>query len=178
MNLDRERLQQLWGAPRVPASAEAFGAVSTDSRQLPAGCLFLPLVGERFDGHGFLDQAVASGCGAVLAQADRLAPAALAALERQAALAGCGLWLVPDTLLAYQQLAGLCMVCSGIAQQHIERTGATDPQVIARNPNVAVDLPRAAVVDLHQAFTGKQNLDQVAATGIHSDDLGGHDLLL
>ena len=107
MNLDRERLQQLWGAPRLPARAEAFAAVSTDSRQLPAGCLFVPLVGERFDGHGFLEQAVAAGCGAVLAQADRLEPAALAALEQQAALAGCGLWLVPDTLLAYQQLAGL-----------------------------------------------------------------------
>ena len=107
MNLDHERLQQLWGAPRVPARAEAFAAVSTDSRQLPAGCLFVPLVGERFDGHGFLEQAVAAGCGAVLAQADRLEPAALEALEQQAALAGCGLWLVPDTLLAYQQLAGL-----------------------------------------------------------------------
>ncbi len=40
-------------------------AVSTDSRKLSRGCLFLPWVGEKFDGHDFIDQALevgAAGC--------------------------------------------------------------------------------------------------------------------
>lgn len=40
-------------------------AVCTDSRALTPGCLFLPWVGERFDGHDFIDAALdagAAGC--------------------------------------------------------------------------------------------------------------------
>ena len=43
----------------------AVTAVCTDSRQLTPGCLFLPWVGERFDGHDFIDAALdagAAGC--------------------------------------------------------------------------------------------------------------------
>ena len=32
--------------------------VSTDSRSIPAGSLFIPIRGERFDGHDFLEKAV------------------------------------------------------------------------------------------------------------------------
>jgi UDP-N-acetylmuramoyl-tripeptide--D-alanyl-D-alanine ligase len=107
MFLDRELLQQLWGAPLQLPAAAGFTAVSTDSRQLPPGCLFVPLVGERLDGHAFLDSAVAAGCAAVLVQAERLTLEALGALQARVTASACGLWLVPDTLLAYQQLAGL-----------------------------------------------------------------------
>ena len=41
-------------------------AVSIDSRDLPTGALFIPLVAER-DGHGFIDDAIASGAVAHLA---------------------------------------------------------------------------------------------------------------
>lgn len=37
---------------------ERFSAVSTDSRALPPDCLYVPLRGERFDGHDFIGQAV------------------------------------------------------------------------------------------------------------------------
>ncbi|MDI6727025.1 MAG: UDP-N-acetylmuramoyl-L-alanyl-D-glutamate--2,6-diaminopimelate ligase, partial [Smithellaceae bacterium] len=40
-----------------------FCGISTDSRTVAAGNLFVPLVGERFDGHAFIEQAVASGAG-------------------------------------------------------------------------------------------------------------------
>ena len=40
--------------------------VSTDSRKIPAGCLFIPLVGEKFDGHNFIDQSLASGAAGCL----------------------------------------------------------------------------------------------------------------
>ena len=36
-------------------------AVSTDTRQLPEGCLFLALCGAKFDGHDFVQQAIEAG---------------------------------------------------------------------------------------------------------------------
>ena len=35
--------------------------VSTDSRNIAPGCLFIPLAGERFDGHSFIQQALEAG---------------------------------------------------------------------------------------------------------------------
>ena len=53
----------VWWNPsdQVPA----VSAVSTDSRKIIPGCLFLPWVGEKFDGHQFIDAALdagAAGC--------------------------------------------------------------------------------------------------------------------
>ena len=105
MTLPLEHLLELWGEPlgdpaRRPAS---LAAVSTDSRADLAGALFVPLVGERFDGHRFLEAALASGAAAAVAQRDRLSPDQLAALAAQ----GQPVWLVADTLLAYQEIARL-----------------------------------------------------------------------
>nr|WP_326127434.1 UDP-N-acetylmuramoyl-tripeptide--D-alanyl-D-alanine ligase [uncultured Oscillibacter sp.] len=53
----------VWKNPR--ADAPAVSAVSTDSRKLESGCLFVPWVGERFDGHDFIEKALddgAAGC--------------------------------------------------------------------------------------------------------------------
>ena len=53
-------------------SAELIGAdcqiveVTTDTRQVTAGCLFVALKGERFDAHDFAVDAVAAGAGALL----------------------------------------------------------------------------------------------------------------
>ena len=109
MALHLGQLQQLWGppvtGPLTPAQASSKlepQAICTDSRQLAAGQLFVPLVGERFDGHAFLPAALEAGAVALLAQAEQLPPAALAAVAGSVPL-----WLVPDTLLAYQQLACL-----------------------------------------------------------------------
>ncbi len=41
-------------------------SLSTDSRTIKPGEVFIPLRGSSFDGHQFLDQAVASGAGAVI----------------------------------------------------------------------------------------------------------------
>lgn len=43
-----------------------FDAVSTDSRQLPPGCLFVALRGEQFDGHDFLPAVDMGGAAAAL----------------------------------------------------------------------------------------------------------------
>ncbi|MFN9427421.1 MAG: UDP-N-acetylmuramoyl-tripeptide--D-alanyl-D-alanine ligase [Cyanobacteriota bacterium] len=113
-----KELEELWGPPLVPASEAAVDAatwaeavltgVSTDSRRLESGVLFIPLVGERFDGHGFLEQLLMppegqpAAIAAALAQRDRLeGPSATALVQRSAR----PLWLVDDTLKAYQELA-------------------------------------------------------------------------
>ncbi|MFN4867027.1 MAG: UDP-N-acetylmuramoyl-tripeptide--D-alanyl-D-alanine ligase [Cyanobium sp.] len=109
MPLDLACLQQLWAAPLLGDASQSpspqLSAISTDSRSLAPGSLFVPLVGERFDGHRFLADAVAAGCRALLLQPDRLEPAALESLKQQAAGQGCAIWAVDDTLLAYQLLA-------------------------------------------------------------------------
>jgi UDP-N-acetylmuramoyl-tripeptide--D-alanyl-D-alanine ligase len=90
-------LISLWGPPQGGEldPAAPLGPVGTDSRQLAAGQLFIPLVGERFDGHGFLEQALQCGAQAALVQRDRA----------DQAPAGLPCWLVDHTLIAYQQVA-------------------------------------------------------------------------
>ncbi len=44
----------------APLDAE-ITAISTDTRQLPEGCLFLALRGAKFDGHDFVQQAIEAG---------------------------------------------------------------------------------------------------------------------
>ena len=53
-----------WLNPREGTAP--VSAVSTDSRRIAPGCLFLPLVGEKFDGHDFLDRALAAGAAGCL----------------------------------------------------------------------------------------------------------------
>ena len=48
-------------------AAKNYRGVSTDTRTLRPGDVFVALQGERFDGHDFVDAAVAAGCGAVVA---------------------------------------------------------------------------------------------------------------
>ena len=77
----------------APAPAPTFRAVSTDTRSLAGGDLFVALVGERFDGHDYLDAA-------------RQAGAAGAVVRRGTApLAGVVLFEVDDTLHALGRLA-------------------------------------------------------------------------
>ena len=78
---------QLAGA--VPADGRPLRAVTTDTRALQPGDLFVALKGERFDAHEFLAQAVDAGAAAlVVADARRAAGLGVPAFE------------VPDTLVA------------------------------------------------------------------------------
>lgn len=51
----------------IPVEAE-ITCVSTDTRNLPQGCLFVALRGERFDGHDFVPQAIAAGAVAAVTE--------------------------------------------------------------------------------------------------------------
>ena len=74
-------------------------SVSTDSRAVPAGCLFIPIVGTRFDAHDFILPALHSGAAATLTS--RPVPPDMAGGEGEA-----GWILVEDTVRALQLLAG------------------------------------------------------------------------
>ena len=54
----------VWWNPRE--DAPEVTAVCTDSRRVAPGCLFLPWVGEKFDGHDFIDTALAAGAAGCL----------------------------------------------------------------------------------------------------------------
>ena len=71
----------------------AFTGISTDSRSIGPGALFVALEGERFDGHDHLAAAVAAGAtGAIVRQGTPPVP-------------GLMLFEVPDTLSAFGLLA-------------------------------------------------------------------------
>ena len=154
MALHLGQLQQLWGppvtGPLTPDQA-SIGlepqAICTDSRQLAAGQLFVPLVGERFDGHAFLPAALEAGAVALLAQAEQLPPAALGALAGSVPL-----WLVPDTLLAYQQLA--CLWRRQLPAAVVAVTGSA-------GKTTTRELIRAALAPLGEvgASSGNENND-------------------
>ena len=49
----------------------AAAQVSTDSRNITPGCLFIPLEGERFDGHSFINSALEAGAAGCLTARER-----------------------------------------------------------------------------------------------------------
>jgi UDP-N-acetylmuramoyl-tripeptide--D-alanyl-D-alanine ligase len=62
-----QQVADLSGGRVVQGDPDALvTAVSTDTRNIPAGALFVALVGERFDAHDFLAKGVDAGAGAVL----------------------------------------------------------------------------------------------------------------
>ena len=93
-------LQFITEAVSGQLSAESINAlqvygVSTDSRSVQQGNLFIPLdIGNQFDGHNFVTAAFAKGATASLWQRDRTDPPS-----------GYPLIYVEDTLIALQQLA-------------------------------------------------------------------------
>ena len=81
-------------AAPLPAGEREFAAVSTDTRTIAAGTLFVALRGDRFDAHDFLHDAVAAGASAlVVSDAAR------------AAGTGVPVYVVRDTREAYGALA-------------------------------------------------------------------------
>ncbi|HZG74466.1 MAG TPA: UDP-N-acetylmuramoyl-tripeptide--D-alanyl-D-alanine ligase, partial [Paenibacillus sp.] len=71
----------------------AIRGVSTDTRSIRAGNLFVPLIGERFNGHAYAAHALDAGAAAALWQADQGEPPAGPVV------------VVDDTLAALQRLA-------------------------------------------------------------------------
>ena len=83
--------------------------VSTDTRNLPAGCVFFALHGERFDGNKFALQALEQGASLAVIDDPEVYLQAQRSSSPQGDLQGAAnlprLLLVEDTLLALQDLA-------------------------------------------------------------------------
>ena len=90
----REALGLSVKATAGPADAEPhFTRILTDTRTIEPGALFVALVGDRFDGHDYLDAAVAAGATGVVVRTGTAAPPDAVAFQ------------VPDTLRALGLLA-------------------------------------------------------------------------
>jgi UDP-N-acetylmuramoyl-tripeptide--D-alanyl-D-alanine ligase len=62
---------------RSPGSREVFDGISTDTRTIAPGSLFVALKGERFDAHDFVRDAFAKGAaGAVVRRGTECPPGA------------------------------------------------------------------------------------------------------
>lgn len=73
---------------------EMFTGISTDTRTIKQGDLFIPLVGDNFDGHDFIDKAIQNGAvGIIFSRKEMYIPEHITAIA------------VADTLLALQDLA-------------------------------------------------------------------------
>ncbi len=107
MVLNLGHLNEIWGDPvfRDPPDLNVpLGVVCTDSRQLKAGDFYVPLKGENFDGHDFLQEVFNKGSQA-------------AVVSRSCSIQipnGLLHWIVDDTLEAYQQIALLHRVHLGV----------------------------------------------------------------
>lgn len=83
-------------AGKIAGDAVRIDAISTDSRKLPAGALFVALRGEKYDGHTFAAQVAKAGARAVLV--DSAGAAKLGKLP-------VPVLVVPDTLKALGDMA-------------------------------------------------------------------------
>ena len=144
MTLTLRQLLDAWGTPQGGSfDPDALvGRVCTDSRQLQAGDFFVPLVGERFDGHHFLAQLPEHKVQAAVVSRSWTEPLPSGLLH----------WRVDDTLLAYQQLALLHR--RALAKPLVAVTGSA-------GKTTTRELIRAALAPLGaiQASEGNNNND-------------------
>jgi UDP-N-acetylmuramoyl-tripeptide--D-alanyl-D-alanine ligase len=85
------------GGRIIGSPDKRVSGVSTDSRVITSGRLFVPLKGERFDGHDYLPEVFAKGIGSSLVEESRAQAVALPE--------GAAVVVVPDTLRALGDLA-------------------------------------------------------------------------
>ncbi len=88
-----EVLKATGGSLTKSGSGKMFRGISTDTRTVQSGNLFIALVGERFDGHDFAAQAAAKGAIGVIASKPVQVPDHITVIE------------VDNTLAALQALA-------------------------------------------------------------------------
>ena len=144
MTLTLRQLLDAWGPPQGGSfDPDALvGRVCTDSRKLQPGDFFVPLVGERFDGHHFLAQLPEHKVQAAVVSRSWTEPLPSGLLH----------WRVDDTLLAYQQLALLHR--RALAKPLVAVTGSA-------GKTTTRELIRAALAPLGaiQASEGNNNND-------------------
>lgn len=66
ISVSLQQLAEVTGGQLSGEPAFEFTAVTTDTRKVTPGCLFVALIGERFDAHDFIADAINAGAGALL----------------------------------------------------------------------------------------------------------------
>ena len=125
----------------LPLGSQPLRAVSTDTRQIGAGDLFVALVGDRFDAHDFLAEAVERGAAALV----------ISRPERAAGL-GVPVYAVHDTLVALGALA------------HAYRRAWNGPLIAVAGSNgktTTKDMIRAALGRVYQTHATTGNLNNL-----------------
>ena len=120
----------------------ALHGVSTDTRQVAAGSLFVALRGERFDAHDFIGEAIASGANALLISDASHLPEGTPAI------------LVDDTRLALGRLAAAWR-----AQFALPVIAVTGSNGKTTTKEMIAAILRAAFGDAVQATRGNLNND-------------------
>ncbi len=89
---DLDEIARVTGGSVVARAAgpTSIEGVSTDTRVLERGALFVPLAGERFDGHAHLAAAASAGARAALCEKDVAVPEGLAVVRVASTLAALG----------------------------------------------------------------------------------------
>ena len=98
MDIIFKDLIKLWGEPVDQEKIDPnvpIGFISTDTRTIKKGDFFIPLIGDKYDGHDFIEMACDIGIQATIVSKKFLGSVPT----------GLPYWVVSDTLHAYQQIA-------------------------------------------------------------------------
>lgn len=103
-----QQLAQITSGALIGENAEII-SVTTDTRKVESGALFIALIGERFDAHDFCQQAVDSGANALLVskKLDLNIPQVVVA-DTQKALGQLGQWMHQQSKAKTLALTGSC----------------------------------------------------------------------
>lgn len=124
---------------QLQGSADTFlEGVSINSRQLVEGGLFIPIVGEKFDGHEFVTSALSEGAVASLWQHDHGTPPS------------GNIIIVQDTLQALQQLA----------EAYVQQTGVKVVGITGSNGKTTTkDIVYALLAEAYQVHKTEGNFN-------------------
>jgi UDP-N-acetylmuramoyl-tripeptide--D-alanyl-D-alanine ligase len=125
----------------LPRGSSAFGRVWTDTRTIEAGDLFVALIGERFDAHDFLADAVARGATGVV-------------VSRATVARGLGVpvFEVSDTLVAL----------GALGRYRRRAWGKTVVGVVGTNGKTSTkELIRAALGSVYEVHATRGNLNNL-----------------
>ncbi|TDQ42323.1 UDP-N-acetylmuramoyl-tripeptide--D-alanyl-D-alanine ligase [Aureibacillus halotolerans] len=100
MRIKLKTMMQHWPEYRLaPVAPEEISLVTKDSRSTQPNALYVPIVGERLNGHLFAEEAVSNGAEVLFWQKEEPVPPTLQSV--------CSIFFVEDTTVALQQLAQL-----------------------------------------------------------------------
>ncbi|MFD1989505.1 UDP-N-acetylmuramoyl-tripeptide--D-alanyl-D-alanine ligase [Paenibacillus nicotianae] len=138
MNTTLGQIADICGGQLQGSADTRLEGVSINSRQLVQGGLFIPIVGEKFDGHQFVSSALTEGAVASLWQHDHGTPPS------------GNIVIVQDTLQALQQLA----------EAYVQQTGVKVVGITGSNGKTTTkDIVYALLAEAYQVHKTEGNFN-------------------